>query len=292
MSSFVTPYRVTRAITPRAMPVARAAMAAGRFAYQNRFHIARAARGIRLRGNIKRRKARQSKIAKRMEPNKKITGKSADSLGSWDSIAMRRLVMFCVPFKAQGTGVGERNNIFLFLKGIDFCFNFSIDLAGSNAFPTRDLEVHWAVIQSKCTIDGADPNVEFEGYIKNDFFRDNRNETERESPFVDAVAASPFEFKYNCLPLNTDRFNVLTHKRRVIVPGTNEGIASGRNKWKIHKYMKINKRIAFDSPTSIYPKNPIAVVWWYQTTTKDQWPANPDTSLPMLCHYKVKTAFV
>lgn len=88
------------------------------------------------------------------------------------------------------------------------------------------------------------------------FFRGNGNT--REVDFGSAITNN----QYHCLPINTDRWVVLAHQRRILRNQTNTGNYTNEtpNYFKIQKYFKINRQIRYDNVGS--STSPVYFVYW------------------------------
>lgn len=66
-----------------------------------------------------------------------------------------------------------------------------------------------------------------------------------------------------CLPINTDMYRVLDHRRILIKPDSDKGVgnADGGDLRVIEKYVKTNRQIFFDGSTAT-PLQNIFMVWW------------------------------
>lgn len=101
--------------------------------------------------------------------------------------------------------------------------------------------------------------------VTNEFFRDQGG-AQRSTNFVDARTS--LEFK--CLPINTDMYNILRHKRYVLAPSSSgEGDPM---EWKCDRkctylslewYTKVKRQFQFDNVTDTEPdSNQVFLVYW------------------------------
>lgn len=218
--------------------------------------------------------------------NRSVKGRSTSvraEISSGTNIPMRALNFDVIRFPASNSqaNVNARENNIMHLSGIKVCHQFN------SRFTTGfdNVEMHWALCQQK------QEGVLDQAYIRSEFFKDNsiQGAADQVRSFIDAAAGTNYDFRYQCLPINTGRFNVLTHKRRIICPNNSNTQATGRNVWKINKYFKINKKIAFNDMADEVGKCPWFVVYWYQSQTPEGWPADPPNSLNIQSIFNYQT---
>ncbi len=66
-----------------------------------------------------------------------------------------------------------------------------------------------------------------------------------------------------CLPINTDRYKVIKHKKMLIQPDSDKGTnqSEGRDFRLIEEYIKTNRQLYFDGSTA-QPLQNLWMVWW------------------------------
>lgn len=136
------------------------------------------------------------------------------------------------------------------------------------------------MIQLKCPTEPA----QVKSYLLKNFFRDTTGTTSRASDFDEIFSdAVLYDFKYNCAALNPERFHIITHRKKVLLPYSAETGARNKDHWKIHKYFRMKKKIVFEDMDTQIPKNPIYEVFWCNHTSSEGWTKtqNKDTQTPI-----------
>lgn len=112
----------------------------------------------------------------------------------------------------------ERRTDVVNWRGIKFCLNFR-NLGGptSTPYPSVPLHIHVAVISRKAS------NI----LATTDFFRAAGDDNSRAVNFTNALSGMDLR----CLPINTDEFDILKHKRIILAP---YDVDDGRQ----HRYME------------------------------------------------------
>jgi len=145
-----------------------------------------------------------------------------------------------VSYPTKGEDINQRPNDLIFLKGIKYCANFKAERPGYTGMSF----VNFALVSRK-------ENVYSNSDVENNLFR-SREDTRGQS-FIDTGEA----LDRHCLPINTDKFHVWTHKRfKLRGLGTNmpgSKMLSG--------YLPINRQIRFDAANR--PNGEILAIWWY-----------------------------
>jgi len=191
------------------------------------------------------------------------------------AISLGDLVLsdFAWPPQDGNTVITRRESNQIAVKGIKLCRQFQYARV-AGAGDVGNIEVHWALLQLK----NDEDNTELTSELIQNFFRDNANTTQRSTDFPTYGAASPWHFGMNCWAINpNNKVRVLTHRKKVLSAVTPESNANGSNIWKIEEYMKINKDFSFKSNDSTLPSNRIFEVYWCNTVTPFEFPANPTT---------------
>lgn len=149
------------------------------------------------------------------------------------------------------------------LRGIKVCEYF----LNTNPYP---VEIHYAVLQLKSNGRNeplADTNL--------DFFRDTTNAMSRAYSFPPVGTA--YDMKLSCFGINPDKFNILSHKRRILgrktdgPSGLDQGWRESGWMWRHHQWFGIKKRVSFESPTTEFPERAYLTCWWWQPLNWNDW---------------------
>lgn len=224
-------------------------------------------------------KNRRHKAHRRSQPSAPRVNRTSEFITSQQELlAHAFLNIRPIEIASSTSEIGERQQIVSHVKGMRLCDSF-YNTTDNNLF--RTVEVHWALCQIKCPLENFVENnraaqaAAIKDYISDAFFRDSRQtqtapgSQARSSPFVDQPTDYPF--RYLCLPLNTDRFNVITHKRFRLVTKSPESSANGRWFKKLDRYFKVSKRMPFFNERDIYGKYPFFVATWYTTIAEEDY---------------------
>ncbi len=140
----------------------------------------------------------------------------------------------------KGTQLDARERGLVNIRGFKICME--LENLGE-----KPLYFNYAVIYPKACI--AEDLIE-----ANNFFRSSGNE--RGADFGDALTSNEF----HCLPINTDKFVILKHKR-MVVPGANTN--SGRTYRNIDFYCKLNRQMRYDDFDATSPEGGhVFLVFW------------------------------
>lgn len=149
---------------------------------------------------------------------------------------------------AQGNEIDQRERRSANLRGISFC----IEMRNTSE---RPLYVNMAVVHVKGC---HDVNT-----VHEEFFRGE--DTARAIDFNDTLSSN----ELHCLPLNTDKFVVLSHKR-LLLNGPKESMVQdyndqeGKNYANLMWYQKIDRNIQFTSAdrTSVTDGSAVYLMYW------------------------------
>jgi len=233
--------------------------------------VIRAVRGIQRRF--------RSKWSRRVQPNTKTSPLSIrQEIGSGLNYTVRNLATDQIRFPTSGTQglVMARDNIISYLSGIKICEHFT------NLSTTVPLEVHWALCQSKREI--TDPaGISAPGALlelTSEFFKDKsvQGSSPQIRTFSNAVIGTPYDFRYQCLPLNNDRFNVISHRKFFLAQNDSNGRGSMRHQRKFERYFKLGKTIKFKNMDDEVSTHPFFTFMWYQPLSGIDWPGDPPGS--------------
>lgn len=226
-----------------------------RVVYKTAKYTARGIRGARaIQKAWRKRKVR--KINRRVDGNKGGGGKTTGTRVNTDwlpgNFSTNSLLFRRIKFpEGNSTNYTGRLGQSIRMKGIHVC-----DMIINHL--TYPIEVHWALCQEKHK-DVAD--------LETDFFRDTTNTTDRSSNFESGT--TPWDQKYTCFRINPDKWNIVTHKRRVLDPKKNsdtyiQNLSEVRWRWKIDKFFPLKQRVVFDSSAATEPTKPYIVFMWWQ----------------------------
>ena len=186
--------------------------------------------------------------------------------------------------ESQGARIitGRKSNQIL-LKGIKLCRRFQYARV-LGAGDVGQIEVHWAILQLK----NDEDNTELTAELATDFFRNNASNDSRSSNFPTYTSGSPWNMGMNCLAINpNNKVNVLTHRKKILLPSSAESTSAGKNLWSIDEYLKVNKKFSFNTIDSGFPSKRLFEVYWCNTVTPFEFPADP-TAIQFLetdsCH--------
>lgn len=239
-------------------PYGRAAYTAMRgasFAYRNRGNIKRAAKLFaRARKKYKSKKRRVNRSENAPPAASKVKGTFYGDIAEVNQRLYTSTVVFPA-METSNTVYSQRSGPYIFLKGIKIC------LLLENTFVDA-LNVHFALVQSKGT------NV---GTIEDDFFSDPYATNSRLASWTDNTSGA-FDHKLECVNLNPHKWNIIFHKRWVMDPkvmgGTDERtIRDGSWLKRYESYVRINKRIFFEFPSSTEPERPWYFIMWNQKSS-------------------------
>lgn len=226
--------------------------------------------GARIYRWYKRQSKRRHKAHRRSAPPTRRVGRAQERYFIDNLLSHATLNIRPIQLCNMENELADRTNITMYLKGLQLCDTLYNNTENNLL---RTVEVHWALCQLKCPMetfvesDRAAQSVAISDYIQDVFFRDYAKTTAgpglaaRATPFVTKPLSYPYD--YLCAPINTDRMNVITHKRFTLVTRNTNTIANRSWKKKIDKYFPIKKRIAFTNERDVFGKTPFFVCTWY-----------------------------
>lgn len=226
-------------------------------AYRNRKRIRSAARTIG--------RAWKKSRARRAAPGARQSARTNGEVINGETIPMRQIQVKNLKWPNSGTSSGQRIGPTIKLSGFRLCEQFHNDLE----YP---IVIHYALLQYRAQ--GTDT-------IQTDFFRDTTAVGDRSSNFVNAVAGGttddfPYEFKYDCYPINSNKFHVLMHMKRVLA-AENTDIKWNWDTWKFQKWINMKgKKFTFDDDSDPNPTKSIFRVFWWQPLRIGDWGTGTD----------------
>jgi len=180
---------------------------------------------------------RSSQVAAQWAP-----GTTAPSPTRWKTLTSVSLVNL-----DRDTGMRDRLSGRVYVKGFKICGRIFSELT----FP---LEFHWGIIQEKS------PNVSDNLTI--DFFRSDATTTTRTLNFTDHATSPIYDVRYLCNPINTQRYNIITHKKFWL----NESRADEpvRRGFKaVDQYFPIKRMVGFENDSFVSNNKPWYLVYWW-----------------------------
>lgn len=179
---------------------------------------------------------------------------------------IQTLYTSAIQFPSAGTAVGSRLGNTIFVNGIKLCERFH----NTETFPIR---LHYAIIQPKAPLSDGTMAV-YEAEIKNEFFRDTTSSV-RSKDFEDTTGVNPgYNFKYDCFPINPDKFRIIMHKRITLVKEV--GLQTDRPTftWSWEYFLRCRKKFTFRQANDIYPQQPLIRCWWYAPLNASDMPVS------------------
>jgi hypothetical protein len=156
-----------------------------------------------------------------------------------------------------GSDNNSRVSPYIYLKG----FNIETFFYCNNV----DAIVHMAIIQDR---DNNNSDLD----RRQNFFRDTTSLTTRAHPFNDFQVGSPYDSRMTWNPINSDHYNVITHKKFVMQPKANTSL---NRYWKwTKKYYPIKRRVAFDNLVDTTNWRPFYICFWWQPVNIDDYQTN------------------
>lgn len=156
----------------------------------------------------------------------------------------RSLESFGLLNLVKGSGIDDRERNMVNFRGVNVCMEIENTF---NLIQGRPLYLNVAVLTPKALAAPASIPV-------SDFFR-NSGALNRSIDFSNSLSASEF----HCLPINTDLYDVVKHKRHMIGPYTS---TEGANCIAIKMYIPVNRQIRYeDAGTTPVGKNLFLCYW-------------------------------
>ena len=245
---------------------ARRAYALGKFAYEHRGDIRRAA--IRIRKRAAKRLKTKMQRGLGPGPSTPMTANVAPQIYSPGTEGDKVLWYKDITFPKMETtnqSYSQRTGPTIDFRGLKLCVKFQ------NNEGTDGRNVHFALVQMK--------PVDFDVSTLNttaEVFTDPYSKTDRSRPFQAGAWSSAYDHTLHCLNLNPKLFNIIFHKK-FYLEAKNIAYTNGRRYYKSHmKYHKINRKITFDAPANIHPERKWLLLVWCQRA--DMGATNSDTN--------------
>lgn len=245
----------------------KAAIALGRYAWNNRAAILRmgrrfAKRWITRRKNMATHKRYMNRFKRvsatdssniRHESFERGTAGASATLER-KTLAITEINMNRPPTTNNALGAAPAMNFTL--SGFKLCA--WVQNAGSKA-----IEYHWAIIQTK------DPGETVEN-IRNEFFSDPGGAFQNYREFIEFSTDPAWDIRNLCQGINRRNVNIITHQKFKLAPdsnpvvggvGVNENFSNIR---KIERYIKVNKRLAYLNSGGTSLERPFFLCTWYE----------------------------
>lgn len=263
----LAPLRYARYRYNRYIRMARMASYVARGVYRNRRGIGKAMRGLKR----KRRVLSSPTTANGNQAWYDLTGEP-NGAGRNTSIVLNRRTMWSgtvqiakPPSASELLGQPSRNAVRL--SGLKICIHAQ---NGSNS-ATDVTMMHIALVQAKTF-----GTTEFDG---SDFFSmpgGGNSGSDRTQSFTDFATQPAANFDYNCLGINKEKWQIITHVKRVVQP-TNQGTVGGKNTVKYERYIPMKgARVMWDTVSANNISRPLFLLVWHERTSNDSTTALPN----------------
>jgi len=151
----------------------------------------------------------------------------------------------------ENNGLANRERNMVNLRGVKICWS-------CRNKTSNPLQVNWALVIPK-----EFKNSSVTSDFTSSWYRDPGSSNIDRSLQFDAARTA---LEHHCLPINTDKFEVIAHKRFTIMglgTATEFDSRNGINWKNIHYYQKINRQVRFDRQNEAQPSNmQMYMVWW------------------------------
>ena len=153
------------------------------------------------------------------------------------------------------------------LTGFKFCFEITNNDQDTNNQPAY---VNFAVV-----VDKESSSSDVENLDHRDFFR-NQKGSDRSIDFSSTGLTSN---ELHCLPINTDKLAVLTHRRFLIGPNNNNSVGNMSRHKNMDFFLKCKRQLRWDEG-NVYPEGPgVYAVMWCSRFGDGASPTNPTNPL-------------
>lgn len=193
------------------------------------------------------------------------------------------------PTKSNPNDINVRDKTRVMYSGYKICRIFE----NRGAAPQHIYVVNWAIIQWRR--DSYPPlGSDVTDVVRNQFFRDVSDTTDRFSDFNDAplTGAGIWEPKYTCNPMNPSKpYRIVMRKKFTLHPRI-EGSGFQNGTWqnfkKLDFYLKVGKEMTFENNTADLTTTPMAEIWWSDCRSPLDYPASGpgnDQNMRTLSHH-------
>ena len=219
----------------------------GRLAWRNRRVIGRGIK--RISRTVRSRRAKRARFSASNigEPVGSATAKQCRT-GQRDHqvISTRTLYNEGLFDIGRGDERYQRERDIINVRGVKICMEFSNR-------STNPMYFHWAIIHPK---DGKS------GIGAPDFFRNQANGGQRGAAFANSLSAEQF----HCLPINTDIYTIIRHRKMVLGPAVGSTVFSARNTknyGNVSEYIPIKRQVRYVGPGAANPASgQLWLVFW------------------------------
>lgn len=189
-------------------------------------------------------------------------------------IPLRTFTFEPFTWPTAGAGQNQRLGATVKVSGIKICEQFNNALE----YP---VEVHYAIVQPR----GSSTTT-------TNFFRATDQLLDRSKDFINMAVGVPssYDFSYNCLPINSDKWIVLTHQKKQLA-AENTDVHWSWDTWKFEKYLNLKgQKFTFDVATDTQPAKPLYRIMWWQPLRAEDWAA-PYAVLPSITRQADSTIY-
>lgn len=202
------------------------------------------------------------------------TRQSGQTIVNNENIPLRNLEFRGFTWPTAGSGDNQRLGSTVKVSGIKICETFA-------NIQNHAIEVHYAIIQPR-----HETNSE-----NLDFFRSTNSSGSRSTDFVDLLPGGlvTFDYKYNCMPINPDKWHVLLHEKKML---SFDNDSHCDNFWRIERYINLKgRRFAFSDSDSTEPVKPLYRVFWWNPLRSSDWGSPAPNPLPTIEHMSNSTIY-
>lgn len=146
----------------------------------------------------------------------------------------------------------DRRSDQIYLKGINLC----VYARNAHAFPVM---LHIAIVQYKSEQGSSSIALRRENFFSISEAGDAKS--------MDFPTTAPlvYDARINCNPLNSQRFNVITHRKiRMDAPNNSKDTFRSKARYLSDRYYPIKRRIDFRDDLDIQNRRPYYLLMWYQ----------------------------
>lgn len=246
----VVPYKRYAVSALRYAPIPKRARLAYRVAATAYNHRGKVSKAARIIGRAYRAyKSRVRKVGN--APGKSESSRTERALDQTYSTRSLHSIEMILITRNETTSIDIRNRErdTVVIKGIKVCIEF-------RNFESHLLLCNLAILHPKTSL-GAGNQVPVD-----EFFRSYGIDRARD---FDPTTDTPNDL--HCLPINTDRYVVLRHKRFTLGPSGAMSTGATRQPWKqVDMYLKLNRQIRFEGADATdLREGQLYAVWWFDS---------------------------